>query len=710
MKVILYVLFVTGLIASAYAGDDLLWLKGGHASKVGAVAWSPDGTLIASASDDSTVKLWSTNGVLMRTLSVHPYQATTIAFSSTGTKLAVGTYAGGYSFGSNGLGRVLLWQATNGWAGTNVTLTWSMTNRFGKITTLAFSPDSLCIAAGNSSGSNVVRRVSDGAVLAQFAAYYDPTVVAPLNSLAFSSGGLLASGCDDGCLRVWNSSWLQILKTNNIHTSNISAVAFSPDGSVLASASSDQTIRIWSITNWSLLGTFTGHTSGVTCISYSPDATTLASGSLDGTIKLWSIANATCRETIAAHADMVASVAISPDGKCVASGGQDNDLKIWSTTDGALLQVFGGHADLVKAVAISSDSSLCASASNDKTIQIRDLTSGILTAVLPGHTGCVSAMAFAPDSAVLASGGGPLDPTIKFWRLADRELLRTIYTGTSGVMALAFSPDGSVVASGGDFDEQVIRLWNVEDGTSAQTLPGHSNGVTALAFSPIGDLIASGGRRFDNTVKVWPLTNGSRVRKFTGHSNNIEAIAFAEDGDKIASGSSGTNALRIWKVSDGSSRIIGNDTNPVFFVAFSPDGNVLAAASKDAIQLWSVVSGTLIQTITQETFRVSCLAYSPNGNLFMLGREDATVAVVCNTLGALGQPSLVFNRITIGDEGRTILQATVQPKTHYVVRYSENLTNWTPLGITFPRTNSVQITYAVANALSFRFYRAVTPP
>jgi WD40 repeat protein len=656
---------VAGLLLSALcharaqsATNALLWLRGGHGSAVNAVCWSADGSLVASASDDATVKLWTTNGMLVRTLTTQPYQATALAFSPDSAKLAVGAYAGGYYSASNGLGRVLVWQATDGWSGSNVSLARTLTNKFGKVASVAFSADGTRLASGVSGGSNYVHQAGNGALLAARSVYttnrwgVSYEINAGALSVAFSAGGLLASGCEDSTIRVWNSSYTQVWTTNTAQASNVTAVAFSPNGATLASGSLDQTIKLWSTNGWSCLRTLTGHTAGVTAVSFSPDGNTLASGGCDGSVKLWELTGGTCVATIAAHADAVTSVAFSPDGTRLASGGKDNCVKIWSTAGGTLLQNLGDHADAIKAVAVSPDGTLCATASNDRTIQVHRLADGLLLRTLPGHTGCVSAIAFAPDSAVLASGGGPLDPTIKLCRLNDGMVLRTIPATTNGVMALAFSPDGLTLASGGGYDEGTICLWGAADGSLLRTLDGQSNGVTALAFSPNGNLLVSGGRRAndtrtDSTIKVWAVTNGSLVRAFASYSNNTESVAFAPDGNTVASGSStsgvlnssGTKLLTLWTISDGSSRTFGTDTNPVFFVAFSRDGSTLASASKDAIKFWNVAAGTLSQTLTQETFRVSCLAYAPNGNLFAFGREDATLALAGNAAVTISSPA-----------------------------------------------------------------------
>lgn len=715
--------------ACAQLSGNPSWLLGGHGSVVNCVTFSPDGTILASASDDATVKLWSTNGALLKTLGTQPYQANAVAFSPDGTRLAIGTEAylhTGSTTGNSGYSLLQLWQTTGGWAA-NANLSRMMTNKYGKVSCVAFSADGTRLASGTASGSNYIWNVSDGTLLKSCFSYTtnkmltnsaNLQICAPTLALAYSASGLLASGCEDGSIKVWNSSYSQIWTNSTAHGSNVTALAFSPGGGLLASASLDQTICLWSTANWSLSKTLTGSASGVTSVAFSPDGNSLVSGSGDGSIRFWNVANGSCTMTIpAAHADSVTSVAFSPNGALVASGGRDNAVKLWSAAGGSLLQKFGGHSDYVKISAISPDGTLAASASNDKCVQVRRLSDGALVQVLPGNTDLVSAVAFTPDSAALATGGGPLDPTIKLWRISDGALLDTIPATTNGVMALAFSPDGSEMASGGDFTEQTIKLWRTSDGALLQTFAGHSNGVTALAFSPNGDLLASGGRRWDNAVKVWALTNGTLLRAFSGQSNNVTAVAFAEDSDTLAScaasGTStnfpaGTNNLMVWRVSDGSSRNFGNFSNTVWAVAFSPDGSTLASASQDAISLWNVGSGALSQTITQEAFRVSCLVYSPNGNLLLCGRQDATVVLSTNILGALGQPRLAFNSIT-RDAGGSRINAAVQPKAHYVVQSSSNLTDWAWLTLAVSRSNSLSISDPTTNAPS-QFYRAITPP
>ncbi len=313
--------------------------------------------MIASTSEDGTLKIWSTNGTLIRTLTAQTNVLTAIAWSPDGSKIAAGTYSGGsirVGFTTHvGMGLTLLWQAPNGWTADDVSLVRTITNRF-KVTALAFTADSARLASGCAVGSNLVVSVPDGSFVASCPAYNSrPSAV---TSVAFSSAGMMASGCEDASIRVYNSSWNLLwnsITNADTHTTNVTAVAFSPDGSLLATASLDQTIKVWSTSNWTIQRTFTGHTDGVTSIAFSPDGQKIVSGCVDGSVKVWA-ASGGCLVTINAHAFPVTATVFSTDGSRVVSASDDHTLRLWSANDGSAVGTLGGQNYCIGPVVVLS--------------------------------------------------------------------------------------------------------------------------------------------------------------------------------------------------------------------------------------------------------------------------------------------------------------------------------------------------------------------
>ncbi|MGB7323434.1 MAG: serine/threonine-protein kinase, partial [Rubripirellula sp.] len=287
----------------------------GHAGEVACVAFSPDGSRIASGSSDNVIKLWeSKSGRELGTLKGHTKSVASVAFSPDGKRIASGSWDN----------TIKLWDTSTGQE------------------------------LGTLKGHN----------------HYVSKVV-------FSIDGLLLASCGrDRTIKIWDASTGNSLNTLKSSSSWVVSVAFSPDGSRLASNGSDNTIQLWDVSTGNEVNVLRGHTGGIASVAYSPDGTSLASGSSDNSIKLWDATTGKELFALQAHSERVNSVAFSPDGSRLASGSRDNTIKLWDTTNGKEHRTLVGHNGPVASVAFSHDGSRLVSGSWDNTIKLWDVATG----------------------------------------------------------------------------------------------------------------------------------------------------------------------------------------------------------------------------------------------------------------------------------------------------------------------------------------------
>ncbi|MFC7218823.1 WD40 repeat domain-containing serine/threonine protein kinase [Streptomyces polyrhachis] len=331
----------------------------GHTGPVNSVAFSPDGSLLASASDDKSIRLWN---------------------------IAAGTAE------------------------------FIVIGHTGPVNSVAFSPDGSLLASASDDKS--IRLWNIAAGTAEFIVIGH---TGPVNSVAFSpDGSLLASASDDKTVLLWNiageiTSDTITAKTLQKHTNLVNSVAFSPDGRTLASASWDRTVRLWDIATGKPVATLTGHSKAVFSVAFSPDGRTLASASWDRTVRLWDVAARKPAATLIGHTNSVNSVAFSPDGRTLASASWgDRAVRLWDAATGKPVATLTGHTDSVNSVAFGPGGRKFASASKqDKAVRLWDVATGKAVATLADHTQAVNSVAFSPDGSVLASAGR--DKTVRLW-------------------------------------------------------------------------------------------------------------------------------------------------------------------------------------------------------------------------------------------------------------------------------------------------------
>jgi WD40 repeat protein len=274
-----------------------------------------------------------------------------------------------------------------------------------------------------------------------------------------------------------------------------------------------------------------------------------------------------------------------------------------------------GHLhSAVKSIAFSPDGKFLASAADDRTIRLWDLSTGKQIRAFTGHTLPVNRVSFAPDGKSIASSIG--DGTVRVWAVdTGRELLKMMHGYP--VKALAFSPDGQLLATACEFTDTEckspgIELWNALNGEPVRQFVEPDKSVESLAFSPDGRLLASAG--YQSPTRLWEVSSGKELRHFEiNNPTHPPSVSFSPDGTMLSIADWST--IHLLEV--GTFRELRNLDRPQGLqVAFSPDGQMLAASGADPLL---VVWDTRTWVVRRRGFHedVGCpqVAFSPDGKM-----------------------------------------------------------------------------------------------
>jgi WD40 repeat protein len=440
------------------------------------------------------------------------------------------------------------------------------------------------------------------------------------------NGTWLATGGDDGTVRIWDVTTGQQVANLTGHKGDCSIVAVAPDGTWLAIRDrDDRAVRVWDAATGQQTSDF--RYSLITATAVAPDGSWLAVVGYDGMVRIWDPATGRQITTLPFHHVGVPKMAVAPDGTWLATGGYDGMVRIWDPAVGRQTGILTGSA-LVTAVAVAPDGTWLAAGDLAGTVRIWDVTIGRQTSTLTGCKGKVTHIAVAPDGSWLATTdwGNGWTKSVQIWDTATSRQTGTL-TGYN-IRVAAVAPNGSWLATIGRWGKSV-RIWDPATSRQIGTLTGHNSEVTAVVVASDGSWLATACRH-DRTVRIWDTVASQQTAAFPGHTGKVTAMAIAPDGTWLAT-ADGRQGVRIWDTATGQqTATLPGHTGQAEHMVAAPDGTWLATAGRDGmVRIWDPASGQQTASFTvHDGSMVTAMAIAPGGTwLATAGGWDKTVRI-----------------------------------------------------------------------------------
>jgi WD40 repeat protein len=584
-----------------------------HQGEVWSVAFSPDGTKMATGCADGFARIYDVPaGSLLAVTAAKEKDMWRVTFSPDGRYLA--TASGDMESTS-----AKIWNAETG------AEVFSLVGHAARVRGIAFSPDGKLIATGSRDETIRIWDSGSGKELKKFA--LEKKGVGPIetNDLQFTPDGktLIAATHEGG--KAWEVSSGKILFDLSGSPSALS-VAVSPDGKLFACGGPSSKIYIYEVGTGKPVSTIAGHEATVNQVIFSPDGKSIASASSDRTVRFSDAQSGAETQVLKAHSSEAWSISFSPDGKFIATSATDFKVFLWDAAEVMKTSSFdvkagyiGGSspisADSTKmtvryeipidavehmiwdvsakkkitsysnehfeSCAFSPDGAILAAGNRKGEIIFFNGASGAEIRRFKSHDEKINSLVFSPDGRRLVSGS--YDKTVKIWNTENAGLVRELYKFESPVSCMGISPDGSTVFAAGL--DTAAKLFDLETGETIADLGNRRKPVLSIAFAPGGKTFAIGDA--DGIIEIRHTSNGEPLDTLTGNAGHVQALAYSPDGLRLASASA-EGVIRLWDT-ETKAPVLAIRTRSAWptFLAFTPDGNTLIShGTVEKLRFW----------------------------------------------------------------------------------------------------------------------------
>lgn len=484
----------------------------------------------------------------------------------------------------------------------------------------------------------------------------------------------IATGGDDGALRVWSFPGLRLL-AEHVHGSPVVSVRFSGDGRTLGAFTNEgEDYFVFDGVSGEKLASFGSVVEGVRRVRLNDDGSAAKATGWRGGVHFISLDDAPNARRVPTGPGFAESVVFSRDGALLATSMvEDAELdnvrstvSVWTlpelelaaqivrprTVSALLFARDGGsvlwatnlaeierwdHArgsdpvgvgiatsGIMQMLWIGDDERRLITLDKDHTVRLIDLSNAEPVREVGRSSRVFRLLHRANEPAMLVSG--LIDGQLTVSQI-DSQPYQLIRRGDHrGCHAVAISPDNRTLAYAGGVEGGYGIVLIPLAGGGRVELAGHTEMVSAIAFSPDGRSLASAS--FDGTAALWDAADGSLLRRFADHTGRVSTVAFSPDSDTLASAGDGGVVL-VRNLTSGSVLTLNTHADRIPAIAFHPDGRRLASGGTDgAVRLWDIATGELLSEFIPgggKIIRTVC--FSPDGAILASGGDDNAIVL-----------------------------------------------------------------------------------
>lgn len=608
----------------------------GHTASVLSADISADGTIVVSASQDATVRLWdaSTGNQIGSRMTAHQADVQAVRLSPDGQWIA----------SSASDSQVIITSVA-----TQAPIYVMKGHTVPAIRALAFSPDSRLLYSGDDKGEIIVWDVQTGVEVQRI---YDPVNghTVSIRALDVSpDGNLLLTGALNGLVVLWDARSGQLVQRLEGHTSAVRSVDFNTTGNVVLSASSvspetdSQTaLFIWDMSDFTPTLPINRFEAPITSAAFIPGTDEILVGLEKGDLQIWNFLTGTLLVVLNAHEEEITQVAVTPDGQFAVSSAKDtrnpgskpNILRVWQLRNPAMITAFTAHDFRITGAAFSPDGRTYFTEGVDGSVRQWDASTHTLLSgveAVEGRRG--TAISIHPSGAPVLIGFSNGETTL--WTPQSGETRPAFPQQSSAIQTLSFSPDGTRVML--NTRDEGVALWDFVAQSPPVLLRSASGSATTSSiiadavFSPDGQFIFSGSRtenQISPTLHWWDANTGEQLSSFAGYSQSIRSVDISRDGQVAASGAQ-DGTIVVWDVATQAERArLQGHTEAIWSVRFSHDGHWLVSSAEDGyVILWDIASASEIQRFTTQKPPAYEVSFSPDDQLILIGEQGGRIEI-----------------------------------------------------------------------------------